>query len=700
MIPNLVTVEVESGLPWDFDHPGFDPKISKAKWAKIRLDPELEHCFISGIVGANPTIRVGKDNPAKLMRCLILDYDREFTDDEIERMEGRWSASHRPNIIYKTRNGGLRIIWLFEEGFELIINSEPHFRKLMEEFDKHLNFSNLMPNMDKKVYSSSMYWEAGVEYIDLEHPPLKASFCQYVHSQSMDITKDFANEGPLIPMEDLEAEITKRWPGRWTGLFEVGSKGCRFWDDSWNEPTTDTVNILDQGVYNFSTNKGYEGFQSWESIFGSNFVNAYKAEKIGDAILHWYFDGKSFWTLMEDGTKWVPFTIMAVSRHLRVDYGLDSKTKKDTISELDAALTLIEKTKFVDGIVPFVNNPDRVVKINGKTYLNSVKPNCVDPVECDVTPEDFSFIWAYLSHLVGQKQLPKLLAWMARAYITHYHGDPQLGQALILAGPAATGKTLFSSKIMGGLLGSVANGKSVLLEGSSFTSTIMEAAVIMLDDEDGAGDYRSKAKRAAVLKKMTASALMSYNKKHGAQAEIPWYGRLIVTCNDDDQSLNAMMPDLNSTIKDKLLALKVFPGFEFPNGDGETDAKIAKELPYFAKYLMQIGYEREDHRFGTKGWIHPDLEAATVQNSDSYGFREAVEIWRDLYKKSFTENIPQHWEGTAAQFWVEIEQQRDAVGKSVTNTQIGRMLVALIQQGIPFITKVTTNGERLFRIYL
>jgi len=694
LLKNLATNEVERGYPWDFKHPGY-PDISKSEWATRINDISFDWCFFSTVQGRNPSIRVSLkgDNPAQKILAIVVEYDRKFTDEQIADIEVRWNAAYKPNKIGTTKSGGVRILWLLEA--PVIINGNDHFERFMKKIGGSLNFETLLPAFDKKAYSANMFWEACDVWVDIHDTPLNSNFLEFIRATTMDVQKDFVDEAE-IPFDVLEEEMNRRWPGRWVGNFEAGVRGCRFWDDqTWDQGSPNPVLVTEKGCINFSS-RSREGFWSWADIFGTRWVESFQHEKFGKVVREWYFDGRNYYRLIKDGTTWVPVSAATAQRHLQVDYNLDGKTKKNDSSEVAKVMTMIEKTKFVDGAVPFVNNPDKVVTFNGNTYLNTARCVCLDPAVGSFTPDDFWFIADIIDCLFrADIQIRTYCAWLQRFYVSHYLGKPEMGQVVIIAGERGGGKTLLTNKIIAGLVGGIANCKNFLMDGGTFSEELVSSPLWSLDDEDGAGDARTRAKMTAQIKKLSSSGLVKYNKKYGTVADIPWLGRLVMACNLDDQSLASLMPNVNMSVRDKLLAFRVYSGMKFPNSKEKTEQLIAEQLPMFARWLMDEDFSDicNDHRFGVDAYIHPELELAATQNSEAFGFQEVVDMFRAGMKKD-------EWVGTASGFWDELLQLEydRLLGNRLNNTQIGRLLTGLIQTGYPYVSQSKAADRREFKI--
>jgi hypothetical protein len=91
---------------------------------------------------------------------------------------------------------------------------------------------------------------------------------------------------------------------------------------------------------------------------------------------------------------------------------------------------------------------------------------------------------------------------------------------------------------------------------------------------------------------------------HKAGLKLPWMGRLIVTMNDDPESLR-MVLDLGVSNLDKLMLLRAERTFD----SFSDDEYVANELPHLCAYLRdhwKAIRPTEGIRFGVKPYHHPN----------------------------------------------------------------------------------------------
>jgi len=688
---------------FDFEHPGY-PKISKAKWRDLCKEPDFQHLFFSGVEAEMPDLRVSVDNPAKLLRAVVADWDDKVDPNEWYKAEGRWNPKYPPNYIGRTRSGCVRGIWPLEK--PIIINSNEHFAKIMQELIDLTFADRIFPCLDKAIYKPDMYYEIGIDWLEL-HDGLIPSSITDVISHRLLQAKDFVGETYSIPFEELKKELEKRWPGRWKGDFKQNSRGCRFWDnDTWDQSSSGdphtAVLVMEGGCYNFSTMNGKPGFNSWVDIFGPKFCDDFALEKVGNAVKDWFYDGLNYHQVTEDGSRVQSFNVTSVQRLLR-ESGLSNKIPKgEDLSELEKAMNMIEKSKYVDGVGPFVNRHDRLITIQNKTFMNTSRSKPMEFMnigDVNPTPKSFKLIHEYLMKMLGEQQYKILLSYCHDAYKSHYEGRPSPGQVLVLVGPPSCGKTFFAQCIFGAIMGSYQDASNFILGGSSFTGNLLDSAVWYLDDEEGKSDYRAKRKVTNTLKKLSANGNVRYEEKFKKGFDLPWGGRLVLLMNDDPESLTAL-PDLGISNEDKLIMLKCRGGYEFP---ADMNSKIQKELAYFAGYLYNFRVPEEckgNHRFGVKPFCHPDLKETARYNSDVNGLVEILDHWKVSYQDKL-DRFPT-WKGTTTTLLSEMmgdeSLSKMITANKYTNVTIGRKLNSAITQGYKGIRTYRENGTRKYAI--
>jgi hypothetical protein len=242
-------------------------------------------------------------------------------------------------------------------------------------------------------------------------------------------------------------------------------------------------------------------------------------------------------------------------------------------------------------------------------------------------------------------QIDAFLGWMKTARKSMLEGVRRPGQALVLAGPVACGKTqLIKQIITPSMGGRDARPYKYLSGANTFNADLIGAEVLVIDDETAA--TRIEKRRAlgdGIKNALFASSVRIEGKFKNAFDFDPLW-RLVIAVNDEPDSLQ-VLPPLSSDLSDKLMLLKCQKAIEM--GDAEFHQwrlDIAGELPAFLHAVenFQIQPENIDGRCGVKSFYHPDVVTAINELSPEHQLRGVINI------AEAAGGISLPWEGTAA----------------------------------------------------
>lgn len=705
-LPNLSATQTLEQLPWDFPHKGY-PCKDKDSYRKWCSDPSTKHCFFTLAEGLTPGNRVSDSNECYKLHGIVLDYDCPVNDSEFEAgLERAYRLEHPPALASKTFSGGVRLIWFFDK--PLSHTPVKVISKAVKRYvTKYLKAGKLFPGLDAVAYANvNLYYEAGTDWTEVNvEARLPISSFLYAISEATK-PSDFNCGKQTIPLEIVAAEVERRFPGRWSGEFAEGARGVRFWDDT---ADANAVLVRESGCTCFT---GDRPFVSWVEIFGKAWVEQQVADVVGQLITNVWRDRDTYYVLIDD--HYVEYREQDIIRHYKVQGHSSTTPKGETCSPIDNILTRIKTTKSIDAAVPVVFCKDEIVVHGDRRFLNTLSRK--KAFEYERTPEPVTWdspllthTREFLSNILGPEQLPVFLAWLSRSYKACYlgRGRDLAGQAILLAGPPEAGKTFLVSAIFGRLLQSVGDASGYFLDADNFTSSLCNTGVWSLDDDRLSDRRNGHAAFTAVLKKAVANRTLNYNKKFGAKTDIPWWGRVVITCNTDSESLR-ILPDLEQSILDKLMMFRIPDDVDSLTRDEAL--KVEGELGYFANYLYHYTLPDEligTARFGIKPFHNPELVEAAREISPTYHLSEVLESWREEH---FT--IPEFrnrvkWEGTAGDLLSMIsdevvypKQARQLKQARIDNAvTFGRRLNQLISEGVfQWLTKRRSGSSRLVTI--
>lgn len=618
--------------PWALGTEVPSTLASKEEYKRWSLDPATRHAFASAFEGLAPAVRIGKDNPPVRMHGLIVDYDsRSVTADRIRELAARPPCEFVPAYGSVSYSGGGRLYWLFEK--PLPVSQGTYLKKFMERLLKDLCVVKWLPGADAGATANpGQYYEIGKEFVPLGGRPIPHGVLSFMAWEAMRDTPLWAEAKDFeIPMDAIAAEVEERFPGRWRGAFEIGARGVRFWDPAADNPTGAQVRA--DGVTCYT---GDKAFMSWKDIFGYPFVAKYGSSKSKIIVDNTYFDGQKYFLRLSDEesggfAEWNKDDFAKFLRHK----GFSSTRKKgETSSEVDDAEVSIQIHRKVDYAKRLIHYRKGLLVWHGKKFLNMGAPTPMQPAPQMDRPMEWSdgtkyfpLIKAFSDILFADKdgkdeynQLVHSFAWLKRFYKSGLDCRPTRGQVVFIAGPVGKGKSLFCEGIVGGLMGGCEEGTDHFVDGGHWTDNIAQAPVVYVGDALAVVAKRTRDAFSNLLKKYAANASMRSSQKFSKEADVPWYGRIMISLNMDAESLE-ILPNMDISNRDKISLFKTSDAkFPFPPED-EIEEILKKELPFFGRFLLDWtpppNVMSSEHRFGVEPFHHPELYDEAAQRGGS-----------------------------------------------------------------------------------
>lgn len=658
-----------------FEIPG---KISsKEEYIKWGQNPQTEYCYYSTLSGANPDIRISKDNPPKTVQGFVMDYDALLGKPSMDEILARCNPDIKPCWFSNTYSGGGRLLFAF--GAELPWFGKDFWKKFVKKFVKEARIKQLLPGYDEKSTEETRYFALGTGWKELGGKPISKSLLYYWVEQVSN-TVDWKTGQVFIPMEKIREELESRFPGKWAGEFDLGRRGCRFWDESASNPTAAIVR--EGGMQCFT---GDQAFVPWTQIFGRQFVEQYQADRIGSAVGEIWFDGREYWRQFEIDQVWRPVNRVDIMLHLKEKFGLASvkdKEAQEDNSEVNRALHVLQDKKRVDGAIPIVGWPSGIVHYHKQRYLNT---NRIRPLEprtgnLEELAAGCPFILGFLKDFFDPVNcLDYYLAWLQRGYLSFLNNKPASGQICIIAGEPGTGKTLLGTGIAGPLLGGHCEATEFMQGNTSWNKDLLGYFFWVIDDSTPSADLNKHRKFSANLKKFAANLDFQYNAKFKDNHMIPWRGRVTILCNADAESMR-VLPDTDQSLLDKVMMFKVrSTDRKFP---GDLNGVLGRELPYFAGYLAAWeapGRVLGGQRYGIECFHHPELLETARDGTQSSSFLGLLRIFLREWDRN------KDWTGSSTQLLHQMSML-ESFGKLLgeyNSVKVGRCLNQLQGQGYP-----------------
>lgn len=652
-IPNLRSDVATPFDPttWVAMYPPIQTKSAFRQWCQ---SPDTKHAFISGVEPVSPHQRVDGENPPNRVHALILDFDTPADMAVLaDNLKKRLAGAPMPTWATLTWSGNLRLIWELEKPVPVDENTAG---PLLEHLAKLVKAPKLHPGFDKTSTNPSQYFEAGSGWVHfgglISHSDVVT--CMYKVGAGKQAVSEVT-----VPLEDIKSELDRRFPGRWKNDFTEGARGPLFWIDDGIEREGAVVTL--DGMVCFSDRAG-SPFISWREIFGAKFVDEFETRKISSGVKDIYFDGREFWPIAL-GSRPQSHSRENIILYLKSLGFRPDKKKGQIMSELESALLYITTHNRVDGAAPYIFRPERVTEDQGKIFINISHSAAVKPA-ADGDPKNWPWIYDYFHNLfdpvcdeVGCMPLDFWYAWLSRAYEAAHYKTELSGHAVIIVGAPGRGKTLLSQFILGGLLGGAADASEYLAGKTTFNEALSNSAVWAVDDTVSASNHAEFRKFTEMVKKTVANPRIKAEKKYKDQIDVPWFGRLIITLNEDANSLS-MIPNLESSNRDKLMAFKVSEYAKTQFLDNTLQQSVIKrELPHLAKWLLDYQINPAvlgPARFGIRSYFHPLVENSARDSST----RQVTTELLDIFLKYYADANPGEtvWTGNTTELIVAINR--------------------------------------------
>jgi hypothetical protein len=604
--------------------------------------PDTIWLFYSMVEALNPAQRPNlMENPPHVLHGFVADYDGDGINLEALLKKCQSQPDRiRPTWVTTTYSKKARVIWEFESPLQLSDDPKTN-EKLLKAIGKELVVEKLAAGFDAASYTTTVFWEIGRQW---DHVGGKVSentllACWLAVVDKLKYAATDKGES-IIPLDVVEKGLAERYPdfrARWTGAFEPGARGPLFWiNDAINR--TGCV-VTDGGVRSFST-RAAKGFMSWQDLLGNEFVKAYHQKRLGEAAAGAYFDLDTAHYAVPGERSWRFYNKEDMLMNLKVGGISHRLGPGKTCTEAEQVLVMIQHSRVADGAAPFLFNHNPVVDFNGLNMLNTAfSSRVLAPAREDPDVDQFPWLAEFFENFFDNtlindcRPVDFFLAWLQRFWRSGLAREPRLGQLIVIAGNTGHGKSFMAVKIMRHILGGAVDACKYLLEGKGFNKELGASPVWCVDDATSTANFNDHKRFSEMLKKHTASPELTFHPKFRDAITVPWFGRIMITCNTDADSLS-ILPNLDGSILDKLMLFRCNPDFHAKFGSlQENEALLSRELPHFLAWLdtwepPEGVLDRKRPRYGVVSYHHPSLVEAARDSSPDHRFVEILESWR------------------------------------------------------------------------
>lgn len=278
---------------------------------------------------------------------------------------------------------------------------------------------------------------------------------------------------------------------------------------------------------------------------------------------------------------------------------------------------------------------------NGPKMLVTQSVLAVSPA-----PGNWPTLHTLLENMLGDEQLVFFHAWN-KIFFESYResiakgssATPIPGQAVAFAGSRDGGKTLLARLLTEMYGGRSACPHQFFTGGTTFNADLVEAPILVIDDQAASRDPRDRNHLGASLKEFTVAGSIRIHAKYQNAVTLRPVQRVLILCNDDAAAL-MVLPSLDPSLEDKLMLFKVeSKPMPMPTGTISERALFWKtlidELPAYAHWLLnlEIPEELKSPRFGVKHFHHPDIVEAIKELAPETRVLEMIDelMTKDLF---------------------------------------------------------------------
>ncbi|MCB1232240.1 MAG: hypothetical protein KDN19_18460 [Verrucomicrobiae bacterium] len=323
--------------------------------------------------------------------------------------------------------------------------------------------------------------------------------------------------------------------------------------------------------------------------------------------------------------------------------------------------------------------PGLIIHEDGRRTLVTEGPILPKPEKGDC-----STILNILEGTLGTKQAKIFMAALRESVRSFRSGDWQQSQAIILAGPINSNKSLIIRTIYVPMLGGRAvNAYPYFIGSTEFNGEFLRAEVLVVDDDVYRSEATSRARLGAHIKKVTMGSFGAQVHPKGKEPlNITPNWRVIMALNDDPECLQ-LLPLLERSNADKYLLLKTndYPlplPADTPEEKTLLRAKLRKEYSAFAHFLLHE-FEPPKDVVGGRTGVRPFLNPSLLGELRQFGPEAAVisilePVWKTLslsvgqeepFATEEKEAKRYRWTGTAAELIRQVKLRDSDAGRAL-----------------------------------
>jgi hypothetical protein len=431
-----------------------------------------------------------------------------------------------------------------------------------------------------------------------------------------------------------------------------------------------------------------------------------QAQKVAQSIDAYYDQQRKEYVLRIAPEVYQTRSEAQFKRDLRFRNLTEAFIERRNWSQIDLVLRWLQENRYVSYVGALAGKSCGFYHENGIRFLVTSQAHIIEP-----KPGEWPTLNSFISNLLagdtepyGEDQLEAFYGWLQVSVLAERQQLFQPGQALAIAGPIESGKSLMQSLITEILGGRSAKAALFLQGRTDYNGELFEAEHLMLEDEAASTLHKDRLALASSIKSIIANRIQPCHPKYRQIVNLPPWWRLTISLNDRSDRL-LVLPPLTEDIADKINLLRAschpMPmSAESPDQKAEFWQTLKSELPAFLHWLLneyKIADSWRNVRFGVRAFHHPQLLTDLEELSPAYALLELIDQ-ADIWQAQLSV-----WEGTALELRALLlsnqKTHRDAGRLLDWTNAAGQYLNDLAQMRPTRVKAFRTATRRWFEIY-
>lgn len=333
--------------------------------------------------------------------------------------------------------------------------------------------------------------------------------------------------------------------------------------------------------------------------------------------------------------EWVPYREPQITRALTLAGVPNDMQPGAILSPIESMLQLAsqDSDRSVHYSGPLAGYPEGVTNSGNSRVLVTSGPRILKPAD---EPGDWSLIRCMIEGLLGERngvQLPYFYAWLQLAYLGLRQGERKGMPAVVLCGARDCGKTQLQMQIITPILGGRFVDPYPFMSGAdNFNKEMIGSEHLMISDPPSGTDLRARRKFGDAIKAIVANPFQRIRGICENAITVTPFWRLTISLNDEAEKI-VVLPPVDGDMFDKMMLFHArWFDWIVPVTTSEekraADERIARELPYFLRWLMdwQAPKEIVARRWTLQCYHDPDVMARLNEVSPEFNLLSLIGV--------------------------------------------------------------------------